>query len=122
MIKKDFMALVSDLERGNLDVARLSFSIITLIPKEVDARDLKKFRPISLGNCSLKIITEAMTNRIVPVADRIIAKNETAFIKNHLILESVVAAHKVIHEVHSKNSSGLVLKRDYEKAYDRIEV
>jgi hypothetical protein len=48
-------------------------------------------------------------------------------------LKSVVSAHEVIHEVHSKNLSGLprfqkkknlsglILKLDYEKAYDRID-
>ena len=82
---------------------------------------MKKFRPISLGNCSLKIISKAMTNRIAPIGNRIIFRNQTAFLKSRFILESVVAAHEVIHEVHSKKQSGLVLKLDYEKAYDRID-
>lgn len=54
LIKVDFMALVRDFESGKLDVARLNYAIITLIPKEQDAREMRKFRPISLGNCSLK--------------------------------------------------------------------
>ena len=74
-IKKDFMALVRDFESGSLNTARLNYAIITLIPKEPDAREMKKFRPISLGNCSLKIISKAITNRIAPVCDRIIAPN-----------------------------------------------
>jgi hypothetical protein len=122
LIKSDFMALVRDFEKGTLDVSRLNFAIITLIPKEQDARDMKKFRPISLGNCSLKIITKAMTNRVSPIGNRIIAKNQIAFIKSRYILESVVAAHEVIHDVHSKKKkSCLVLKLDYEKAYDRVD-
>jgi hypothetical protein len=121
LIKDDFMAMVRDFETGILDVARLNYAIITLIPKEPNARDMKKFRPISLGNCSLKIISKAMTNRIAPIGHRIISKNQTAFLKSRFILESVVAAHEVIHEVHSKKLSGLVLKLDYENAYDRID-
>jgi hypothetical protein len=68
MIKNDFMALVRDFESGDLDVTRLNFCIITLIPKEPDAKDMKKFRPINLGNYSLKVITKAITNRISPIA------------------------------------------------------
>jgi hypothetical protein len=44
--KEDFMALVRDFESVVLDIARPNFSIITLISKEPDARDMKKFRPI----------------------------------------------------------------------------
>ena len=36
------------------------------------------------------------------------------------ILESVVMGHEVIHEVKKSGSQGLVLKLDYEKAYDRV--
>jgi hypothetical protein len=53
VIKHDFMALVRDFEVGTLDVSRLNYEIITLIPKEPDAKDMNFFRPISLGNCSL---------------------------------------------------------------------
>ena len=35
-------------------------------------------------------------------------------------MESVFMAHEVIHEVDRSNSSGLILKLDYEKAYDRV--
>ena len=48
-------------------------------------------------------------------------KNQTAFIKGRFILESVVAAQELIHAAHTKGDSALVLKLDYEKAYDRID-
>jgi hypothetical protein len=121
VIKNDFMALVRDFDSGNLNAARFNYTIVTLILKEPDAREMKKYRPISLGNYSLKIISKAITNRIAPIGDRIIAKNQTAFIKGRFILESVVAAQKLIHAVHSKGDSALVLKLDYEKAYDRVD-
>jgi hypothetical protein len=42
------MALAVDFWSGNLDVFRLNLSIITLIPKEPDARDMKKKLPRQL--------------------------------------------------------------------------
>jgi mannosylglycoprotein endo-beta-mannosidase len=33
----------------------------------------------------------------------------------------VVTAHEIIHDVHSKKEQGIVLKLDYEKAYDRVD-
>jgi len=57
---------------------------------------------------------------LIGVADRLIASNQTAFIKGRYILESVVAAHEIIHEVHKQKDAGVILKLDYEKAYDRV--
>lgn len=50
------MALVQDFHSGALDVARLNFSILTLIPKEQNAREMKKFRPISRETAALKLL------------------------------------------------------------------
>ena len=35
--------------------------------------------------------------------------------KGIFILESVVAAHEIIHEIHRNKESGIILKLDYEK-------
>jgi len=47
VIKKYFMNLVRAFENGELNMDRLNYAMITLVPKEPDARNLKKFRPIS---------------------------------------------------------------------------
>ena len=114
------MWMVRDFERGILDIYKLNHAIITLIPKIPMAKDMKNFRPISLSNCDVKIFSKAMTTRASPLCDRLISSNQTAFIKGRFILESVVMAHEVIHEVHRSGTAGLVLKLDYEKAYDRV--
>ena len=49
-IKGDLMELFSCFERDELDLARLNYAMIILIPKENEAKHLKKFRPISLIN------------------------------------------------------------------------
>ena len=54
IIKLDLIALFSAFETGMLNLSRLNYASIVLIPKEMDAKTLKKFRPISLLNCSFK--------------------------------------------------------------------
>jgi hypothetical protein len=122
LIKHDLINLFEDWFEGDLDTFRLNFAMITLTPKENDAREMKKFRPISLLNCSFKIFTKVLTNRIAKILNRLISFQQSAFIKGRFILESVVTAHEIIHEVHSKKSQGLVFKIDYEKAYDRVNL
>lgn len=120
VIKHDLMNLVNSFENGDLNLDRLNYAVITLILKEQEAKTLKKFRPISLINCSFKIFAKLLNNRLVVVAHRQIASNRTAFIKGRYILESVVAAHEIIHEVNKNKEAGVILKLDYEKAYDRV--
>lgn len=80
LIKSDLCTMFQAFHRGELDHYRLNFSLITLIPKEKDACTMSKFRPISLLNCSYKIFTKVLTNRMNLVVDRLICSNQTAFI------------------------------------------
>lgn len=57
LIKTDFLELLNDFHKGVLDIERLNFGIITLVPKSKDAAQIQKFRPICLLNVSFKIIT-----------------------------------------------------------------
>jgi hypothetical protein len=102
VIMGDLMALVNCFENNMLNLDRLNFAMITLLPKEPDARTLKKYRPIRLLNCSFKTFGKLLNNRLIKVANRLIASNQTAFTKGRYILESVVAAHEIVHEVHRK--------------------
>jgi hypothetical protein len=35
-------------------------------------------------------------------------------------MEGVIVLHEMIHELHKKKQNGLILKIDFEKAYDKI--
>jgi len=99
LIKKDLMNMFDDFYSDKLDIFRINFAAITLVPKENDACTMNKFRPISLLNCSYNIFTKVLTNRVNLIANRLISNNQSAFIKGRYILESVVTAHEVIHSV-----------------------
>jgi len=120
LIKEDIVGMFLDFHKGELSLSRLNFAMLTLIPKVEDANNMKFFRPISLINCSFKIFSKAMNNRLIKLCDKLISSNQSAFIKGRYILESVVSAHEIIHEVHRKRDCGIIFKLDYEKAYDRV--
>lgn len=95
IIKCDLVKLFDDFHMGDLDLFRLNFAMITLIPKVVDAKDMKNFRPISLINCSFKIFSKVLTNRLDLICNRLVATNQSAFIKGRYIIESVVVAYEI---------------------------
>jgi hypothetical protein len=86
ILKGDFGAMFANLYEDTLDVKRLNYGVITLVPKLKEANNIKHFRPICLLNVDFKCITKVLTNRLVPVAKKIIGKNQTGFVKGRNIL------------------------------------
>ena len=72
IVKRDLMKLLNEFQAGKLDIPRLNYGIITLIPKTADAKQIQKFRPIFLLNVSFKIITKVLMNRLSAVIKPII--------------------------------------------------
>ncbi|WVZ95151.1 hypothetical protein U9M48_040951 [Paspalum notatum var. saurae] len=95
-----------DLSKGDLPLFSLNFRVITLVPKVQEANVIQQYRPICLLNVSYKIFTKVATNRLS---------------SGRNILEGVVILHETIHELHRKNQSGVILKLDFEKAYDKTK-
>jgi hypothetical protein len=70
------MTLIRGFEKGSIKMDKLNFAVIILIPKEEDARTLKKYRPISLINYNLKIFSKVLNNRIEALCGRLLASNQ----------------------------------------------
>jgi hypothetical protein len=83
---------------------------------------MRNFRPISLLNCSFNFFSKLLTLRLEKIYQRLIAKEQSAFISGRYILENVVIAHEVLHSLHRNNHPGVIFKIDYEKAYDRVNL
>jgi hypothetical protein len=114
------VSIFEDFHKGKLDLYRLNYALVTSIPKIEDAKEMKLFRPISLINYSFKIFSKVLTSRLGRLSHRFISSNQCAFIKGRYILESVVIAHELVHSLHKTKDPGLILKLDYENAYDRV--
>jgi hypothetical protein len=121
LIKDDLMALFVDFHKGELPLYSLNFGTIILLPKCSDVATIQQYRPICLLNVSFKIFTKALTNRVSGVADKVIGPTQSAFIPGTNIMEGVVILHETIHELHRKKQSGVILKIDFEKAYDKVK-
>lgn len=50
-----------------------------------------------------------------------IGPTQTAFIPGRNIMEGVVVLHETIHELQRKKKSGVILKLDFEKVYDKVK-
>lgn len=114
--------MVSDFFRtGQLD-PRLNKTYIALIPKTSCPTMIKDYRPITLCNFSMKIITKIIANRLRPLLDKIVSHNQHAFVASRSIFDSTVICNEIIQSFkHKKGEKGwMALKLDFDKAYDRV--
>lgn len=65
--------MLDDLHKGVLDIDRVNYGVISLLPKIKDANTINQYRPICLQNVILKILTKAVTQRMIEVADKVIS-------------------------------------------------
>jgi hypothetical protein len=122
VVGSDICDIFAEFHSGRFELFRLNFAILTLIPKVEDASDMRNFRPISLLNCSFKIFSKLLTTRLECVCQRLIAKEQSAFIRGRYILESVVITHEPVHSIHKSKEPRVILKLDYEKTNDRVNI
>jgi hypothetical protein len=120
IIKKDIIGLFNEFHDVGLAVSRLNYGVITLLPKVADAEKIQQYRPICLLNCLYKWITKVLTIRLEKVVEKLILQNQTAFLKGRNIMSGIMALHEVLHETKRRNETGIVLKLDFEKAYDKV--
>jgi hypothetical protein len=69
---------------------------------------------------NFKIFTKVATNRISQVAQKVISPSQTAFLTGRNIMEGTIVLQEAINEMHRKKQSGLILKIDFKKAYNKI--
>ena len=98
----------------------MNHTILCLIPKKVESKYVKDFKPINLVSSVYKILTKVLTNRLRKVIGDTISLSQGAFIKDRQILDVVLVANEVVEEYRAKKKQGLVFKVDFEKAYDHV--
>jgi hypothetical protein len=72
IVKSDIMRMFNDFHSHQINLERINYEIITLIPKSDDAKIIQKYRPICLLQVLFKIFTKAMTVRVEPIMSKLI--------------------------------------------------
>jgi len=95
---------------------------VTLIPKKKkDKMEISDFRPISLVGSLYKIIAKILSKRLKAVLPGLIGDAQTAFVTGRQILDGALIANEVVHWLKRKKKSGVLLKLDFQKAFDSID-
>ena len=106
VVKDDIMALFKAFHQGTLDVQRLNYGIITLLPKVSGAEKIQQYRPICLLRCPYKLITKVLDRRVAIYANKLISPTQNAFVKGRNIMDGVLSLHEILNYTYVKKKSG----------------
>jgi hypothetical protein len=120
VVKHDIYGVVEDSKRSTSNLKDLNSKMITLIPKENEARTLDRYNPIALYNVVYKIISKVITNRLKPLLPTLISREQVGFVEDRQIMNNIIQAHEIIHTLKSQRRGGMIIQLDLEKAYDKI--
>ncbi|KAL9679832.1 hypothetical protein QQ045_017703 [Rhodiola kirilowii] len=95
-----------------------------MVLKVKNPESFDDFRPISLVNVVMKIVTKTMANRLKNALPQLLSISQSAFIPGRLISDNIMLAHELMHYVKTRPAGGVgyyCMKLDMSKAYDRVD-
>ena len=120
VVKSDFLEMVREVEKQNILSNSQRKGAIRLIFKKEDRSDLKFYRPISLLNVDVKIITKTLALRLGKILPHVISQDQTC-IPGRNIATNLHTLNDVIKYANSRNIEAAILFLDQEKAFDRVD-
>ncbi|XP_071692041.1 uncharacterized protein [Rutidosis leptorrhynchoides] len=120
LIKQEVMAFVTNFHSTGFIPKGCNSSFFTMIPKVENPLYVKDFLPISLIGVQYKILAKLLANRLSLVIENVISREQSAFIKGHQILDGPLIINEVLGWCKRKRKKAMLLKVDFEKAFDSI--
>ena len=108
-------------EKGYLSISQRQAIIKLIEKKDRDKRLIKNWRPISLLNVVLKIISKSLSEKVKNFLPDLISSQQTAYVKNRHIGESGRLIFDVIEIAIIKEWAFFSVAMGIEKAFDPLD-
>jgi hypothetical protein len=115
-----YASLIKSIEQDILPFSQRS-AIMSLIYKKGEKENISNYRPISLTNVDYKIFAHVLAKRLQRVCNRIIGKEQSAYIKGRYIGVNARLILDIFEYYNNNDLDGILLFLDFEKAFDSVE-
>lgn len=92
IVGKDFVVAIQSFFKTGFLPKGVNSTILALIPKKKDAVVMKDYGSISCCNVLYKVISKLLANRLKTILPKFIAPNQSAFVKDRLLMENLLLA------------------------------
>ena len=104
-----------------VNLQSINDAYIMLIPKIQSPSGPNDYRPISLLNSGLKLLTKLLANHLQRKILELVNVNQYDFLKTRTIQDCVGWAYEYIHQCKQARKDTVIVKLDFAKAFDMIE-
>lgn len=116
--KFDLLSFLNSFHDGSVDLNGINRAHLVLHPKKDGANSPDAFRPISLQNCPMKLITKILTIRLRPFIPNLIDPDQTGFVHGRNIdAVKFVYAADFLSCCHKRQAPTAVLKRSWDSLH-----
>lgn len=103
-----------------MDLDRLNYATLSLIPKQDTTKNPFDFQPISLVHSCIKIIMKVLVNRLKLLLTKLIDLAHTTYIKKRCIMDYIIHANEILLHSRRLDIDKVVCKLDFLQACDRL--
>ena len=99
----------------------MKLAVVKILYKKGDRNRMSNYRPISLLCADYKLLAKIVTNRMRPVLNSVIEKDQQGFIKEGDITGNLILVKEIIQYCNEEDVEGALILMDFKKAYDRVD-